>query len=224
MKEYGTLDAPTGAPLSAIIERSLALEALVDAAWEGADVANVPDAAATAASRLCRLVLDHGRSLRMLLVKVPPSAIALLRPQFETLVRAVWVQHAARQSDLIRLSDPLTLESQQAAKKLPGLADMLRALEKSGPPGAAALLGRARARLWDGLNSYVHGGIHPFHRGEAGYPAQLLADLLKNSNAFTILTLIVLAEVTDNGRVLEVMAMLHEEFGDALPELEPFST
>ncbi len=68
----------------------------------------------------------------------------------------------------------------------------------------------------------MHGGIHPFQRGESGYPPQLLADLLKNSNALTILTLLVLAELTENAEILEVMAALHDEFGDVLPELEPF--
>lgn len=202
------------------MERSLALEALVDAAWAGLEVSNEPSAAA--AANLCALALDHGRALRLLLLQVPPSAIALLRPQYEALVRAVWARHAAKETDLARLSAPLTLESQQAAKKLPGVADMIAALERSGPRGAAALLGRARARLWDGLNSYVHGGIHPLQRGASGYPTQLLVDLLKNSNAFTILTLLVLAELTEELELLKVMAALHGEFDDVLPELEPF--
>lgn len=207
--------------LRTAVDRSLALEALVDAAWEEYEVPADPTADAVA--RLCVLALDHGRSLRMLLLQVPPSAIALLRPQFEALVRAVWAKHAARDSDLTRLLSPLTLESQQAAKRLPGVADMLAAIQASGPRGAAALLGRARTRLWDGLNSYIHGGIHPIHRGWSGYPEQLLTDLLKNSNAFTILTLIVLSEITGETGVLELMAAIHEEFCDVLPELEPFS-
>lgn len=206
--------------LSIAVDRSLALEALVDAVW---DERGVPGSlTAVAATRLCTLALDHGRSLRMLLLQVPPSAIALLRPQFEALVRAVWARHAARESDLTRLLAPLTIESQQAAKKLPGVAEMLAGIEATGPKGAAALLGRARTRLWDGLNSYVHGGIHPLHRGDAGYPYQLLTDLLKSCNSFTILTLIVLAEITEDAKIAAVMAALHEEFHDVLPELEPF--
>lgn len=215
------LSHETGDLLRTAVDRSLVLEALLDAAWDERGVSGDPNA--TAATRLCALALDHGRSLRMLLLQVPPSAIALLRPQFETLVRAVWARHAARESDLARLLAPLTIESQQAARKLPGVADMLAAIETSGPKGAAALLGRARTRLWDGLNSYVHGGIHPIHRSEAGYPAQLLTDLLKSSNSFTILTLIVLAEITEDVGIVAVMAALHEELHDVPPELEPFS-
>lgn len=206
--------------LTAELERSVALETLVCAAWESGEVRSEPSA--IAAAGLCSLSLEHGRAVRMLLVEVPPSATALLRSQFEALVRAVWARHAAKESELARLLAPLTPESQQAAKKLPGVPDMLAALETLGPRGAAALLGRARARLWDGLNSYVHGGIHPFQRGESGYPAQLLSDLLKNTNAMTMLTVIMLAEITGDAEFVAVMNALHHEFADVLPELEPF--
>ncbi|GAB3729879.1 hypothetical protein GCM10028862_08680 [Luteimonas pelagia] len=216
------MTAPQMKLLRTAVDLSVSLEAVVDAAWEDCEISDEPTA--VAAARLCGLALDHGRSLRILLLQVPPSAIALLRPQFEALLRAVWARHAARESDLARLLAPLTLESQQAARKLPGVAEMLTALEASGPKGAAALLGRARARLSDGLNSYVHGGIHPFQRGESGYPVQLLADLLKNANAFSMLTLIVLAEITADTDILQLMAVVHDEFGDVLPELEPFPT
>jgi hypothetical protein len=104
--------------LTAELERSVALEALVYAAWEGAEFRSEPSA--MAAAGLCSISLGHGRAVRMLLVEVPPSATALLRSQFEALVRAVWARHAAKESELARLLAPLTQESQQAAKKLPG--------------------------------------------------------------------------------------------------------
>jgi hypothetical protein len=213
-------DQPTSLDqLTAAIERSRDMEGLVDAVWNAVEVP--AESRAVAAAGVCALALNHGRSVRILLPEVPPSAIALLRPQYEALVRAAWAHHAATEADLARLLAPLTLDSQQAAKKLPGVAVMLTALQKSGATEAAANLGRARARLWDGLNSFVHGGIHPFQRGESGYPIPLLADLLKNTNAMTMLTLVVLAEVTADTDVVVLMAGLHDEFGDVLPTLEP---
>jgi len=214
-------DQPTSRDqLTDAVERSRDLEGLVDAAWGAVEVP--AESRAAVAAGLCALSLNHGRSIRILLSEVPPSAIALLRPQYEALVRAVWAHHAATEADLARLLAPLTLDSQQAAKKLPGVPDMLTALQKSGATGAAATLGRARARLWDGLNSFVHGGIHPFHRGASGYPIPLLADLLKNTNAMTMLTLVALTEITADADVVALMAGLHDEFGDVLPALEPF--
>jgi hypothetical protein len=201
------------------LERSLSLADLIDQAW--LNLGETDDAKPKATAELCRLSLEHGRAVCMLLPHVPPSAIALLRPQYESLVRAVWARHAASNADLTRLFAPLTPESQQAAKKLPGVPEMLMAIKGSGPRGAGALLERARARLWDGLNSFIHGGIHPFQRGQDGYPLRLLLDALKNSNAMSVLTLLVLAELTDDDVVMAFVAALHEEFRDILPALEP---
>ncbi|MGV8940047.1 MAG: DUF6988 family protein [Lysobacter sp.] len=214
-RDFGSLDLFT-----TTLDRSLALEALVYAAWEPLELDD--EASARAAAGLCTFTLDHGQGLRTLLPSVPPSAIALLRLQYETLVRAVWAQHAANERDLSRLFAPLTSQSQQAAKQLPGVPEMLVAIEKAGPTGAAALLGRTRSRLWDGLNSFIHGGIHPFQRGEEGYPVTLLIDVLKNANAMSMLTLLVLAEITDDVDVMVLVSGLHEEFQDVLPALEPY--
>lgn len=206
--------------LDRIIERSGELTGLIASAWQSMPLPTEPRS--RAAEGLCALTIEHAASIQLLIDACPVSAIALMRPQYESLVRAVWAKHTAAESDLNRLLAPLTIESQQAAKKLPGVPEMLAGLERSGPPGAAGLLARARARLGDGLNSYVHGGIHPFARTRVGYPIRFLVDMQKNSNALSILTLIVLAEVSVDPEVLEFLAALHGEFGDVLPELEPF--
>ncbi len=204
-------------PFEAAIERSRMLEALIDEAWSSIQI----DDDARAVAGLCGLSLDHGRAVRTLLPNVPPSAIALLRSQFEALVRATWAHYAATEDELSRLLSPLTPESQRAAKKLPGVADMLASLEKSGAQAPAALLGRARFRLWDGLNSFVHGGIHPFQRSETGYPVVLLTDVLKNANGMSMLTLVLLAETTGVEVVGALVSHLQQAFGDVLPDLEP---
>ena len=203
------------------LERSSSLGAMIEEVWHCLEDGGEPKVRVPAG--LCRISLDHARAIRLLLPLSPPSAVALLRPQYETLVRAVWARHAARPGDIDRLLAPLTLESQQAARKLPGVPDMLAAIEKTGPRGAGALLARAKDRLWDGLNSFIHGGIHPFRRGHEGYPLALLTDLLKNANAFSVLTLLVLAELTDDPTVVELVGTLHGRFQDILPALEPFA-
>ena len=203
------------------VERSLSLDALIGQAWQALD--SNGDARLQAPAGLCGLSLDHGRALRLLIGVVPPSAIALLRPQYEGLVRAVWARHCASDADLERLSAELTPESQHAAKRLPGIPEMLEGIGRSGPRGAQALLARARVRLMDGMNSFVHGGIHPFRRGQDGYPIPMLLDVLKNSNAMSMLTLLVLAELSEDAAVVDLVKSLHVEFEDILPELEPFS-
>jgi len=86
---------------------------------------------------------------------------------------------------------------------------------------AAAFLGRARERFSDGLNSFVHGGIQPFARHQAGYPIGLLMDVLKNPNAMGMLTLHVLSALPQQGEAVALVQTLYAEFDDMLPTLEP---
>lgn len=215
--EDGTADV-----FAAALDASSELATVFRAAWESTPAFS--DDRPCAAQGLCAISLHHGQALLSLLPALPASAIALVRPQYESLVRAVWATHAATDAQLQRLHAPLTIESQQAAKKLPGVPEMLENLEASGPRGAAALLGRARDHLNDGLNSFVHGGIHPFARHHAGYPIGLLMDVLKNSNAMGMLTLHVLLALPRQGEAVALVQALHAEFGDVLPTLEPLSS
>lgn len=90
----------------------------------------------------------------------------------------------------------------------------------TGPAGAVRLLVRSRDRLWSGLNSYVHGGIHPLRRNEEGYPLSLIIDMVKNSNA--MLAVLVICMFVENEDVVTFALSLNSEFGDVLPDLEPF--
>ncbi|UTA55179.1 hypothetical protein L3D22_04920 [Lysobacter soli] len=211
----GTPDA-----LASALDASGQLTALIGAAWESTPA--FTDVRGSAAQGLCAISLHHGQAVLSLLPVLPASAIALVRPQYEALVRAVWAMHSATEAQLQRLVAPLTLESQQAARKLPGVPEMLQKLETSGPRGAAALLGRARERLNDGLNSFVHGGIHPFARHQDGYPIALLVDVMKNANAMAMLTLNVLSALPQQAEAIVLVRALHQQFEDVLPTLEPF--
>lgn len=119
--------------LATAVERSRDLAALVGAAWESTPAFTAPRL--RAAQGLCAVSLHHGAAVHALLVTMQSSAIALMRPQYESLVRAVWATHAASDAQLERLIAPLSIESQQAAKKLPGVPEMLK---KLGHPGRAA--------------------------------------------------------------------------------------
>jgi hypothetical protein len=205
--------------LNTVLRRSFELTSGIAAAWELLPV--LEDRAREATRRLCVMSLEHGLAVQALLPALPASAIALLRPQYEGLVRATWACHSASSSQLDRLMAPLTEESEQAAKKLPSVPEMLTALEKSGPRGASGILGRARSRLNDGLNSFVHGGIHPFARQPGGYSESLLSSVLQNSNGFAMLTLVLLATITEDEALANSIPELNSSFQDVLPAFEP---
>ncbi|MGN6457135.1 MAG: DUF6988 family protein [Achromobacter mucicolens] len=206
--------------LQPALARSFELTSVIAAAWNS--VPSIDDRAKEASHRLCVLSIEYGLAIQALLPALPAPGIALLRPQYESLVRATWACHSASGPELDRLLAPLTAESQQAAKKLPSVPEMLAALEKSGPKGASRLLARARSRMNDGLNSFIHGGIVPFARQREGYPDALLIAVLQNSNGFSMLALVLLATIMEDEELANSIPALNASFQDVLPALEPF--
>lgn len=150
------------------------------------------------------LSMEHATAAMLLMQSgLPTPAIALLRPQFEVLVRGIWLKFAATESQVERLSLPLTVETARRGDELPMLADMLKRLESvpEAPKHIVAQLQAYRDVAWKALNSYTHGGMHPLSRYVTGYPAKLVHDSLCNSNGILLMAtqmLCVLTGVPEN--------------------------
>ena len=137
----------------------------------------------------CSLALEHWHSARALLrAGLLPSALVVHRAQFEALVRSIWIAHAASDDHISKLTSTLSLESEQAAKNMPQVAEMMQDLAKKAPPQAYEALSRFKDNLWKALNSYAHAGIHPIRRHDEGYPLELLQDALCNANGLAVMT------------------------------------
>lgn len=172
------------------------------------------------------LVLEHSLAVRILIVDGRlPSAFALFRPQFECLVRGIWLLHAASESWIEKFNQPLTIASAKQANEGPGFAEMLKELE-SNPTAPSHIVEHLRAFkeiAWKPLNSYTHGGIHPLTRGWNGFPPQLTYDAVRNANAVLALTLQLLSILTRDARNMEPVRRMHEEFAECLNLLPPQS-
>lgn len=137
----------------------------------------------------CSLAFEYWHALRLLLRDgLLPSALVVHRSQFEAIVRSVWLTCAASDSDVSKLSANLDLDTEQAAKNVPQIQQMLDALEKSGPKEAHAALARFKDNSWKTLNSYAHAGIHPLRRHADGYPVALAHGVLCNANGLALLS------------------------------------
>jgi hypothetical protein len=137
----------------------------------------------------CSMSLEHWSAVRALLAGgLLPSGLVVHRSQFESLVRSVWLLYAATDDDIAKLSADLTLESEQAAKNTPQVAEMMQALSRKAPPQAYDALLRFKDNSWNALNSYVHAGIHPLRRHEEGYPLPLLTAALRNANGLAVIS------------------------------------
>lgn len=211
-------------PLALLLPESDALYGDIKEALSSFEL-HEPDSRELATIALCQVAFEHGAALRGLIANgLAISGVALLRVQFEALVRAVWVLHVATDAQVDRLTAPLTPEGEQGAKNLPSILRMIEGVEKSGPPGSGQMFRRFHDRLSNGLNSFVHAGIHAIHRQLAPYPIPLLCDVVKNSNAVAMLTVIVMSELAHNGQELVMRySGLHERHAASLPTLEPFT-
>lgn len=137
----------------------------------------------------CSMSLEHWVATHNLLRSAMlPSAITVHRAQFEALLRSIWVLYAASEEQISKLSAELHLETEQGAKNLPQVAEMMSALSKKGPQQAYEALGRFKDNSWKALNSYAHAGIHPIRRHAEGYPLQLIESIAKNSNGLAVLS------------------------------------
>ena len=173
-----------------------------------------------ASADFCLLSLEHADSVRTLAQnELHASGIALMRIQFETLLRAIWTFHCASDDDLEKITSPLTTDTQHSAERIPSATKMLEALGKNPatliPFGS---LSEFKEHSWKPLNSFVHAGIHPLARQRGGYPIQFIEQRIKISNGLMVITTMHLCVLTGNGDLQKQIAPLHARFADCLPD------
>ena len=189
-----------------------------------ADAAFDSSPRAEACLSLCSVAMEHAVSLRTLMsAGLATSAVGLMRLQFEALTRAMWLLYAADEASVRKLLTPLSVESEQMAKKLPSVSEMIAEIGKRvgarAPAAAHQQLAHFRDVSWQAMNSYVHGGIHPLRRSADGFPIALASNILRNANGLMTMTGMVLAVLTGDQAATKPMARIQLDFADCLPEL-----
>lgn len=209
-------------PLEQMLLRSDALherlnELLDESAFDGS-------ARGEAALGMCLVAMEHGTALRALMaLGLPASAVSLMRLQFEALTRSMWLIYAASDAAIEKLSAPLTLEAEQAAKNLPSAKEMIEQIGKrvgQGVPAAAhGMLTQFKDVSWNAMNSFVHGGIHPLRRSADGFPVHLALQVLRNSNGLSTMTGMTMTILTGDEAIATPMSKIQPAFADCLPDL-----
>ncbi len=170
---------------------------------------------------LCGVVFEHAESVKILLASENfTSATGLVRLQYEALVRALWIFHAA--SDLVvgKMMSELTAESARVANNLPMMSEMLDSLVGKAPKEATDMLLEFKEYSWKPLSSFVHGGIHAVERHGKGYPLPLLIQTLKASNGVSMMAAMVLVVLSENPAHLGKIPSIQSDFAGCLPELK----
>ena len=175
-------------------------------------LAPIPDDRSRIAFQAASLAVEHSLSILMLIQAGNfASSIALMRPQFESVLRAVWLLHVAPAGWVGKLSTPLTQESARKANKLPRIGEMLTQLEadEDVEPRIVEQLRGFETTLLGPLSSFTHGGAHALARLASGYTAQLLYDAMLNSNAVTSFAAQLLVISDGRGR-MPILKALHD--------------
>jgi len=200
-----------------IFQRS---ELLVQNIVEIIDHPAYDNTARTAASgNLCQMSIEHSCAFRALSEnRMFSSSFVVLRAQFEAALRAVWALYSATDSQIARLSAQLSMESEQSAKNLPQVQEMLSCL--ASVPNAKVpfeALTEFKGSAWKALNSYTHAGIHPLNRMVEGYPMELVIGNVKVSNALAMIAGMQFCVLTGIEGLQKRLSPLHGRFQDCLP-------
>ncbi len=169
------------------------------------------------------LSLEHGSGFLLLVSQeLHNAAFALLRPQFEALVRGFWLAYAASDAWVEKFAQPLTHATAHTADDAPMLAEMLKRLKASdwSQKQVVAQLEGYRDVTWKALNSFNHGGLHPLSKFVTGYSPRLTYDSLRNSNAVSTLGLQLVTVMSGDPADMGEVRRIHVDYADCLPILK----
>ena len=165
------------------------------------------------------LSLEHCAGVRCLLESGNmSSAPILLRCQFESLIRSVWIGYCAPQENLGTLGAAIDGGPDQKNASLPNASKMLDQLEQVPEVDNVVLsLREFQSSSWKPLNSYVHAGDHPLWRQANGYPIELAVGVLRQSNGLALLAAMQMAILTGVPGLQRAVLELDGRFRDCLP-------
>ncbi|MBL8522770.1 MAG: hypothetical protein JNN20_03675 [Betaproteobacteria bacterium] len=194
------------------------LQAAVDALDEASPIGDPRRVQLVGAS--CLVAREHALSLRLLMtVGAGTSAISLLRLQYESITRAMWLTWAADDAWLEKLDAAPSVDAERAAGKLPLQSAMLEQLGDKAPKPAYDMLVSFRDAQMKTLNSFVHGGLHPLAGVRDGYPEPLLINVVQCSNALSTMGAMLAAIWTNDPPTIRAAQDIQLEFRDCLPAL-----
>lgn len=205
--------------LDSLLERSEAFEKVIATCFpEAGYVLALSDQKHELVATACTLCIEHASVLRAAFaVAAPNSGAAVLRLQYEALLRAAWLLYAASPAHIDKLAQALDLEAEQAAKNLPGYMEMLEAVVKKAPEGLAAPIAEFNQYSRHALNSFVHSGIHPLRRALEGFPLEMASTIVRFSNGLMHFAYRMLASLSGSQRCMDRVTGVYLAFPECVP-------
>jgi hypothetical protein len=126
------------------------------------------------------IAFEHNESIAVLIGKhLYGSAFALMRPLFDTLYRALWVNGCATEAQIEEIAE-------NDRFKFPGVTEMVEAID--GWYASEGFFSAIKTEVWEALCSYTHSGLLQVSRRFVGHtvkPSYKDGELLEVINATT---------------------------------------
>lgn len=203
-----------------ILQQSAQMQAELDELW---DTFERPDSErGQIVFAYCSIVREHVLSQqRLLAMECDVTAVTLVRPSFESLVRAIWILAGANDDWVRNFIAPPAPDADDRNETImgPPVDAMLATIEKHHPGWVHRSLVALKDATWKPMHSYVHGGIRPVLQILVGYPDQHRVSLVRNGNGFLMFATNVLqiACMGVPGRIADIQ----RRFAGCLPPADP---
>ena len=166
------------------------------------------------------LSFEHGlSSLKLISDGFTASGFALMRPQYESLIRGFWLMYADTEVWINKLSTAGNIGPNEIKKlETPLIGEMLKALGSSdAPKHIISQLNDFRSINNSAFNSFTHSGLASLVGNGVGYEPKVIYDSLRNCNAVAAINMQMLSILTGHEEAMEPVRKMHHHFEDCLP-------
>ena len=161
--------------------------------------------------------MELAQALRLLLREsLDASAMALVRVQFESTARAVWLAGAATEEQIAHYLTPAPDGELKGANQGPAVGEMLNAIARGPAAHVASALQLLKDATWRAMNHYSHGSLVAVAQAIAPRQPETLARAVLNSNGMLLIAANVALIATEH-RSTAVLRDIATEFADCLP-------
>lgn len=173
--------------LDVILERSARLHAELDALWQA--LPRPATKRTTVVLAYCAIVRQHVLSQHRLLASgLDVTSMTLVRPAYESLVRAIWALAGSEDRWVEQFLTAPADDADPRAETITGppVDSMLAVIQKHHPAWVHDALCALKEATWKPMHSYVHGGIRPVAQVLGGCPAYQQIAVARNANGFLV--------------------------------------
>ena len=173
--------------LSKLLNESAGLHEALGELWSQIEPPESQRGIAVAA--YCLIVREHALSqLHLLALGHSVTAMTLVRPSYEALVRAIWCLDGASDAWVSQFLSPQDekRDPRDETIKGPPVESMLEEIEKRHPDFIHSALVGLKDASWKPMHSYVHGGVRPVLQSLLGCPEAHCCAVALNANGFAI--------------------------------------